>query len=534
MIDRLFLSYVPDVFGVQPSRFYIRNSSGEGRFVSASELAQISNEIVSFDIPALIDEYRRLKLDPPPSLVDVGEAIRLLIGIPKDEGGSKAWAIWPILQGYFESEHDGKLFQLIVQARAERPEPDRLDQLVRGAADALSSLWTVVESSLKNEEEWPRFSEIETRVQAACAYRQSRGIAVDQSEAKRLLQDVSAEKYRAFSKVASILGRSPTELNFWNIHPFLERTDVRHLQKIKEGGRLQDAFEIAAPTSEFAAAFLTLMKASRDERTLRRAIGASERLFPIFETQGTISGRILVSDPHLQYLRRPYRSVVQADRGRRLIYLDYAQYEPGILAGMAEDERLLAAYNAGDVYVALSEALFGSTDQRDQAKRVFLAFSYGMTPRRIAHLLAGGASDSHKGDEYVEAIKRFFGAFPRLQAFRNNQQSLLLKQGWVSSQLGNRRRRTRRGLLTYKERRWAVNQPIQATASLILKEALISVVDALGVDAFLLPVHDALLLQLSETSFEQDCEVASELMRTAFKRRFPAVEPRVTLGPFAS
>src|SRR5690606_15256385 len=126
--------------------------------------------------------------------------------------------------------------------------------------------------------------------------------------------------------------------------------DASHLLPATDGGRLREAFKMAAPNSSFARSFLQFADATRDETTLRRASGVGNRLHPIFNVMGTVSGRILVTDPSLQQLRRGYRGLIAPDPNKRLAYLDYAQFEPGIMAFLAADSGFIAAYNEGDVY----------------------------------------------------------------------------------------------------------------------------------------------------------------------------------------
>jgi DNA polymerase I-like protein with 3'-5' exonuclease and polymerase domains len=216
-----------------------------------------------------------------------------------------------------------------------------------------------------------------------------------------------------------------------------------------------------------------------------------------------------------------------------LIYLDYAQFEPGVLAGLSGDAKLIAAYNDGDLYTALAEVLFGDSAQRPVAKRVFLAFSYGMTPDRIAIMLAGNAASNERG-AYATKIATFFEAFPHLARFRISQQEALRADGHVASLLGNRRVRTSSGEhLSLKEQRWALNQPVQSTASLIFKEALNGIIAEFGVDPVILPVHDAVLLQFPDDEHFDNCaQHASEIMVERFSHRVPGVKARIKAGPF--
>jgi DNA polymerase I-like protein with 3'-5' exonuclease and polymerase domains len=285
--------------------------------------------------------------------------------------------------------------------------------------------------------------------------------------------------------------------------------------------------------SQFANDFLQFTDAERDERIIRRAMGLDGRVYPTFDVVGTVSSRIMVSDPNLQHLRRSYRGIVAADIGKRPIYLDYSQFEPGILAYLSGDAKMVAAYNEGDLYTALSQRVFGTSEQRALSKQMFLAFCYGMTSERISGLVAK-AGDAGSALDCSQAVSGFFSSFPGLDEYRSRLAGELERQGHVSSLFGNCRWRTRKGPLAHEEKRWAVNQPIQATASLIFKEAMIRLAETFGNSSILLPMHDAVLLQFDDDeTFGHRLVEAEALMLDAFHRRCPGVSAKVTAGPFA-
>lgn len=535
MIDVSLLAYVPDPFAVQTSRFLIRKPSGECRHVNARELSEFPTALLTYDMPALIDDLRRLKHAPPIHILDIGDALRLLIGRPKDEGGEKLWNIWPVLKRRFADRADADLFERLALSRENRPDPDKLSRLLEAAGEALADLWQNLASSLKRRGEYDRLTTIEWPLQSAFAYRQFRGVRSDAAGAETLLERISAEKYAAYRRVAEHLNKSPTGLNYWNVQRHLAGTDVAYLMDLDPGGQLQSAFEMAAAASPFAASFVSLMKAGRDASIVRRALGGADRLFPIFHVLGTVSGRILVSDPYLQQLRRAYRSLIAAEPHHRLVYLDYAQFEPGVLAGLSGDGKLITAYNDGDLYTALAMVLFDDPAQRPVAKRVFLAFSYGMTPDRIGIMLAGDTAANERA-VYAAKITKFFKAFPDLARFRISQQEALRADGHVASLFGNRRLRATKGTgpLSSKEQRWALNQPVQSTASLIFKDALIAIIAEFGVEPVILPVHDAVLLQFPDDGdFDGRALRASEIMIERFAHWIPGVKARVKAGAFA-
>jgi DNA polymerase I-like protein with 3'-5' exonuclease and polymerase domains len=292
---------------------------------------------------------------------------------------------------------------------------------------------------------------------------------------------------------------------------------------------LEGWVEMAAMRSQWASVLYDYLRAKRDERILREAVVLDEKIYPRFHVHGTVTSRILVSEPRIQNLRKRFRSIVAADDGYRLCYLDYAQFEPAILGVLSRDQTLIDGYAAGDLYLTLAEAMGEGAGARDSAKKIFLSFLYGMSESGIAGLLSdeGGSN----GEE--RKVSSFFSRFKTVEGFRRNAQSILAKDGLVATPLGNGRRRTRNGPLNAKESRWALNHMIQGTASLIFKRALLKISAQFGWQSILLPMHDAVLLQFSEDS-SRDYFLGSciDAMKAAFRETCPGIEVRVTVGDF--
>lgn len=533
MTDSAFLAYFPDPFDTKDSRYLVLTPEGKAVDVSARELSGFHGQVVTYEPSVLVDDLRRAGVRPPAGLLSINDALRLIVGVARDEGGERKWNFWALLARHAADHHVAKRFEETVRSKQARPEAGEVRELLEAGVQALQKLWRVVVNELVERGESERFFSVEVPAQTIFFRRQADGIQLDGDQAQHLMRVVANEKYAAYAEVAEALGRSPTGLSFWNIQSHLRKTDVADLADEGDGGRLRDMFKLAAERSTFARSYLTYTDASRDERTLRRALTPGGRIYPEFQVHGTVTSRVLVSDPFIQQLRRKYRRVVGSDTGRSLAYMDYAQFEPGILAFLSGDEGLIQAYNQGDMYEALSVSLYGSAEHRPLSKRIFLAYSYGMTPERIARLLLGATGSVEERGVLVGKIDEFFAAYPGLVQFREKMHRILLSEGFVSSLLGNRRWRTSEGPLTHKEMRWAVNQPVQATASLLFKEALIQLDQSLGHEAILLPMHDAVLLQLPSDRRDELVEEARRIMSEAYTRRCPSIRPHVTVEDFA-
>ncbi|MBZ5759678.1 hypothetical protein LAV84_05485 [Rhizobium sp. VS19-DR104.2] len=530
MTERV-LVYLPDPYGVGNSKYAIADVNGI-EFVDGTCLPEIVDEAVTYDVMTLVDDLRRSGGALPARLIDVGEAIRLSVGVSKSDGGEQKWSLWKRLKPHFNKVTDWKLAQSLHEGRALHPDAEELISCLGMLANAITSLWAAMKKELSANGESDRFFSVEVPVAQIFYNRQFKGVPIDTNSTRAAIQKASATKYDAYREVADALEVSPTGLSYWNISPHLKNTDVPKIGEKIEGYALRDQLKLAADISVFAKSFTEYQSASRDVAVLTRLSDADGRVHPIFHPMGTISGRILVSDPHLQELRRSLRGSIAADDGFEIAYFDYSQFEPGIMASISEDEKLIYLYNSGDVYSALSNEIFGSAENRNLSKKIFLAFSYGMSAEGIAALVVGKNTDPSKRAEIEAAIRRFFSQFHSLAEFKLASEKRLAVDGRVSSLLGNYRHRNRDGELTGKERRWSLSHAVQGTASLIFKRALLSIAHEFGNDAVILPMHDAVVMQLPSGSLPDMSGKVQRLMETAFVEHCPRLTVKVTAGKF--
>ncbi|TAT74823.1 hypothetical protein ELH50_30245 (plasmid) [Rhizobium ruizarguesonis] len=524
------LLYVPDPYGVGASRFAVVEG-GLNTEISAQHLVELEGAWITYDAATLIDELRRCGVRPPRGLLDISEAIRLVAGRSRADGGERQWDFWRRLKSHFDDETKWRLARELHEGRGPSWQEIDASSYFASLAGALTSLWAGTEKSLKENGELERFFDIEVPTAAIYYSRQWDGIGVATDKVKAALETAAHRKYIAYQQVANIINASPTGLNYWNVRPYLAGTDFGDALSSSDGYTLRDQLRLARSASTFAASFTEYMDASRDVEILNRLNDSEGRVYPTFHPIGTISSRTLISDPYLQELRRAFRHVVSPDQGKKLVYFDYSQFEPGVMASLSGDEELISLYNNGDVYTALSTALFGSSEQRDLCKRIFLAFSYGMSVEGITRLLSNNEAERKS---IGSRVTDFFVRFPRLREFKMEAERELWKLGQVRTLLGNRRVRSGQGALTGKERRWATSQIIQGNASLIFKHALVRIADKFGLPSILLPMHDAVLMQCFEHDYEGLAADVSEIMRSSFAFWCPGIEARITVGQFGT
>jgi DNA polymerase-1 len=533
MCDIAFISFFPDLYGIEKPRFAMSSQQASWVKVELVDLKQEGVRYVTINAARFIDEFRSAKL-PLPKIIDVQATLRLIVGLSRDQGGEAKWNVWNALLPFSDDVGKTLLFRDIFEGQKQASNDKHAYELLGHNIQVLSRLWTWLQIKLIDHGEAKRFWDVEVGVQDVIFHRQIAGIRIHNDTLNSLINETNEKKYKAYLKVADALGQSPSGLSFRNIGSLIERTDARHLGEFSRSANFESYMKLAVGSSAFAEYFVDMIRWDRDYKILVQMTEGEDRVFPTFFTMGTVTGRVLIKHPYIQELRKENRHVIQADWGKKLAYLDYAQFEPGIFADLAQDNELTSMYNGKDLYGLLGKALFGDTSHRNVAKRIFLAFCYGMSPENITKLLQGTTQGETSNIEMEGKVKQFFEQFPALDRYRQKLHSDLRQNGTLASLLGNNRHRSETGKLTFKEQRWAVSQAVQGTASLIFKEALINVASEFGYDSIVLPMHDAILIQFDDDKhYDSKVGQAQKLMENVFSRRCPSIRGRVEASSFA-
>jgi DNA polymerase-1 len=261
------------------------------------------------------------------------------------------------------------------------------------------------------------------------------------------------------------------------------------------------------------------------------------RVHTCFNQAVAATGRLSSSDPNLQNipirteLGREIRRAFVADRGNVLISADYSQIELRVLAHLAEDETLIAAFKEGqDIHDQTALKVFGPDsvldphELRRRAKIINYALLYGKTAFTLSKDIG---VTPQAAQEFIDA---YFGGFPRVRAFIERTLSEARASGVVKTLYGRRRLvpelTSRNGQMRSAAERAAVNLPIQGTAADIMKRAMIDVDAALTAAGgpetrMILTVHDELLFEVPKTRAEEIAAVVQDKMQAAAALNVP-------------
>jgi DNA polymerase-1 len=261
------------------------------------------------------------------------------------------------------------------------------------------------------------------------------------------------------------------------------------------------------------------------------------RVHTSFNQTGAVTGRIASSDPNLQNIPirteigRQVRNAFIADEGNFLLSVDYSQIELRIVAHMADDQAMLAAFHAGqDIHAATAAAIFGipidvvSKEQRRRAKGINFGLIYGMSAYGLTRYTDLTLAES---EDFMEA---YFRQFPGVKRYLDNMRKSAAEDGYVETLLGRRRyfpglkNQSNRNIRNREERE-AINAPIQGTAADIMKIAMLHVPPALKESGLsgqmLLQVHDELVLECPQKELHKTAEIVQKVMEGAYNMKVP-------------
>ena len=290
---------------------------------------------------------------------------------------------------------------------------------------------------------------------------------------------------------------------------------------------------------------LAKLKSTYTDRLPEKIHPRTGRIHTHYHQAVAATGRLSSTDPNLQNIPirtaegRRIRKAFVAPQGTTLLAADYSQIELRIMAHLSEDERLLAAFAAGeDIHRATAAEVFGRSleevepEQRRAAKAINFGLMYGMSAWGLARQLEIGRNEA---DEYIQ---RYFERYPGVRRFMDRIREQAREQGYVETLFGRRlwadEIRSRNPQRRQAAERAAINAPMQGSAADIIKRAMIDVdrwiIDHQAPARLVMQVHDELVLEVENAALEKVKSAVVACMRDAAELKV-ALEVDVGTGP---
>lgn len=430
------------------------------------------------------------------------------------------------------------------------------EQLAYAALDAavLLRLRPVLAERLR-EAGLDRAFALERRFQRACLWMERNGAPFD-ADAWYAMADEALQRRDAIGlTLAEATGATDPKtdgpLLVWSVRHQADALEARGhaTYKLDDRGRRQTALDSAVlqQLADGGEPLAQHMVAYRewDGRVTKYGRGyvktyvnpGTGRIHPDWKPLGSEAGRMSCSEPNLQNVPHDtaYRACFRPTEGRLLIRADYAQIEVRIAAELSGDERLLAAFEAGeDIHTVTAATVLGKpvSDVTPADRQAAKCLNFGL-------IFGAGAENLRETARRVYKVELTEARSVELRrAFLRHYDGL---RAWQARHLGEREPidtrtvagRRRLGIAKYTQQ---LNSPIQGTAADGFKAAaalLWETRERVPSAALILVVHDEILLEVDRADAAAAAAWLAECMERgmkAFVRRVPIiVEPTAML-----
>ena len=280
---------------------------------------------------------------------------------------------------------------------------------------------------------------------------------------------------------------------------------------------------------------LTKLKSTYADGLLKE-ISADGRIHTNFQMTVTATGRLSSTEPNLQNIpvRRELgaqiRRMFVASPGKVLVDADYSQIELRLLAHIANDETMIAAFRSGeDIHAVTASQVFGvplaevTPLQRSHAKAVNFGIVYGISAFSLAQDIGVFQNEAKA---YIDS---YFAKYHGVRDYMDRIVAQAKADGYVTTLFGRRRdlpelKSSNFNLRSFGER-VALNMPIQGTAADIIKAAMVRVDVRMRAEKLqarlLLQVHDELIVECPAEEAETVKAILTEEMEHVVDYRVP-------------
>lgn len=411
------------------------------------------------------------------------------------------------------------------------------DENVVNAA-VLADLFAKTDEKLEEANQKELLENIELPLARVLGKMEIAGFEVDKSGIEQFSDKLFARIKELTSQIYEAAGHefninSPKQLGV----VLFEELQIPCKKKTKSGYSTKaEILEELAPEYPIVKLILEYRSLSKLKSTycdgLLKVIAADGRIHTSFNQVETRTGRISSLEPNLTNipirteLGKEMRRFFVAGDGKTLIDADYSQIELRVLAALANDKNMIAAFNNGeDIHRTTAAQVFNLPAEmvtpllRSRAKAVNFGIVYGIG----AFSLAKDIGVSVK--EAKDYINGYLNHFSGVAEYMNKMVADAKENGYAQTLFKRRRYLPELASSNHMMRafgeRVAMNMPIQGTAADIIKIAMIRVDNRLEKEnmksRLILQVHDELIVEAPLEEADKALQIVTEEMENACK-----------------
>ncbi len=263
------------------------------------------------------------------------------------------------------------------------------------------------------------------------------------------------------------------------------------------------------------------------------------RVHTSFNQTVTATGRLSSTDPNLQNiptrtkLGQEIRGAFKAEKGYKLVSLDYSQIELRLAAHLSGDKKMIEFFKKGEDIHSATAAAINEVDIKDvtkqmrrEAKAVNFGILYGQGPYGLSQ-----TADISFG-RAKKFIEDYFKVFGGIKTYVEESIERAGETGYAETMFGRKRfipeihssvQQVKAGA-----ERIAINMPLQGTNADMIKKAMIEIQDRININwkedvRMIIQVHDELLFEIREKKVAEISEEIRNIMKGKLKLKVPIV-----------
>ncbi|MFD2211131.1 DNA polymerase I [Virgibacillus halophilus] len=429
-------------------------------------------------------------------------------------------------------------------AKQKVPEPSILAEHIARKSRMMFDVQPDLEKQLADNKQASLLKELEMPLACILGEMEHTGVSVDKTRLEKMGKELKGQLENVEKEIFELAGESFNLNSPKQLGPILfEKLKLPIIKKTKTGySTAADVLEQLQQEHEIIPKILLYRQLGKLQSTyieglLKVVNDETGKIHTRYNQALTQTGRLSSIDPNLQNIpirleagRRIRQAFVPSEKGWIMFSADYSQIELRVLAHIANDEKLIAAFKQEkDIHTSTAMEVFHvkeeevTANMRRQAKAVNFGIVYGISDYGLSQNLGVTRKEAKK------FIDRYFDTYPDVKKYMEDIVTEAKHQGFVTTFMHRRRYLPEINSRNFNKRsfaeRTAMNTPIQGSAADIIKQAMIDLHQRLKKEKMkakmLLQVHDELILEAPEDELDKLKEIVPECMENTIELHVP-------------
>lgn len=429
-------------------------------------------------------------------------------------------------------------------AKQKVPEKSILSEHIARKARTMFDVRSDLEKQLEKNKQASLLKELEMPLASILGEMEHTGVRVDKSRLEKMGKELKEQLENLETEIFELAGESFNLNSPKQLGPILfEKLKLPVIKKTKTGystaadvlEQLQHAHEIIPKILLYRQ--LGKLQSTYIEGLLKVVNDGTGKIHTRYNQALTQTGRLSSIDPNLQNIpirleagRKIRQAFVPSEKNWIMFSADYSQIELRVLAHIAGDEKLIAAFKEEkDIHTSTAMDVFHveesevTANMRRQAKAVNFGIVYGISDYGLSQNLGVTRKEAK------HFIDRYFDTYPEVKKYMEDIVTEAKHQGFVTTFMHRRRYLPDINSRNFNKRsfaeRTAMNTPIQGSAADIIKQAMIDLHERLKKEKLkarmLLQVHDELILEAPKEELDKLRTIVPECMENTVDLQVP-------------